>query len=174
MTADQSRVDPTAIADAMRIIEGLHGRDRHSLKQFTQQVQDALDTWGHSILTQAFMLLIGVGCDQLKFPEYQPELRFRLAGAATNLIYRAPLRQEVPANVLPTLAGGFTAALTGVDVYQWRIGLGPIPDSETIAWAYACAMTVAILDDKVGPGVFGQVITAITDTGDGEEDLPPA
>jgi hypothetical protein len=113
-------------------------------------------------------------CDQMKFPEYQSELRFRLAGAATNLIHRAPLQQEVPANVLPTLAGGFTAALTGVEVYQWRIGLGPIPDSETIAWAYACATTVTILDDKLGPGVFGQVVAAITDADDGNDDLSPA
>jgi hypothetical protein len=168
MTADQSRVERAAIADAMRIIEGLHGHDRHGLKQFIQLVQEALDTWGHSLLTQAFMLLIGVGFDQMKFPEYKPELRFRLAGAATSLIHRAPLQQEVPADVLATLAGGFTAAVTGIDVYRWRTGLGPIPDSETIAWAYACATTVTILDDKLGPGVFGRVVATITGADDND------
>jgi hypothetical protein len=96
MTADQSRVDPTAIADAVRIIEGLHGRDRHSLKQFTRQVQDALDTWGHSILTQAFMLLIGVGCDPNEVP--------RISARAPFSTRRCRNQPHLPR---PLAAGGF-------------------------------------------------------------------
>jgi hypothetical protein len=48
---------------------------------------------------------------------------------------------------------GFTTALTGVDLYPWRIGLGSIPDSEpSLGYTPALRPTVTILNDQLGPG----------------------
>lgn len=155
-------VPAAAIAAAMRAVEGLHARLPGDDLDREIALAIDFDIWGRGTLTHAVMLLIGVAFSVIKTPDDEPTLGHRIVGAAVNALRSLEL-PEVPDEVLPTLAGGLTAAAFGQDVHGWRASLGSIPDSETLPWTYACYVVVGFVDDYLGPGEFGQIVAQITE-----------
>ncbi|TDD79042.1 hypothetical protein [Actinomadura rubrisoli] len=57
---------------------------------------------------------------------------------------------EVPDEVLPMVAGGFTAAFLGMSPNEWRDGLGPVSRTESLAWLYAAWSLINFADSLWG------------------------
>lgn len=150
----------------MTMVESLHGRGGDAPpERALAEVADAVQTWGRDTLTEAFMLLIGVGVSTLRPSAEEPDVRYRLVGGIVHRFHDMQM-PEVPDSVLPTVAGGLAAAVVGLDTYEWRVSLGPIPARETLVWCYAAWLLVELLDDVLGAGVFGGIVKSIVSEGD--------
>ena len=155
-------VESGAIAAAMRMVEALNNRTDIPADEFEAAVRAEVVYWGLDTLTKALLLLIGVGFSVVTFPDDEPELRFRIIGAGVDRLHRLRL-EEVPDELLPTVAGAYTAAVLGQDVYAWRASLGPIPDGEWLVWLYATWLMVESLEDYLGEGEFGRIVVRLTE-----------
>jgi hypothetical protein len=100
-----------AIAAALAMIEALHDRDPGQSDDDLQDVVRAeLDRWGRETLTEAFMMLIGVGISLIQTPKDEPHVKYRIIGAVVSNFHQKQL-EEVPDFMLPTVAGALTAAV---------------------------------------------------------------
>ncbi|MFD0856916.1 hypothetical protein ACFQ07_32095 [Actinomadura adrarensis] len=61
-------------------------------------------------------------------------------------IRRLESLNDVPDDVLPTLAGGLTATFLGNPPDEWRDRLGPVTREESLAWIFAAWSIVSFID----------------------------